>query len=141
MQLARFSIPAAQWGMRVGEKADDNAPGVRIAKVFSGGAAEKAGVKVGDRLLRLDGRWTDNVAALLLPGGGGGEARPLHHRDRFAAGRQKRQIDYYADGRILIHGEGDHFATTCDTTRPKPNWSPVRTGTPSLKTISIIFSL
>jgi membrane-associated protease RseP (regulator of RpoE activity) len=60
-QAARIQAPAAQWGMRV-EKADDDAAGVTIAEVFAGGAAAKAGVKAGDRLLTLDGRWTDSIA-------------------------------------------------------------------------------
>jgi hypothetical protein len=60
-QAARILTPAAQWGMRV-EKADDDAAGVTIAEVFAGGAAAKAGVKAGDQLLTLDGRWTDSVA-------------------------------------------------------------------------------
>jgi hypothetical protein len=59
-QAARILVPAAQWGMKV-EKHDDDAAGVTIAEVFTGGAAAKAGVKVGDRLLTLDGRWTDTI--------------------------------------------------------------------------------
>lgn len=60
------------WGLRV-EKPDEE-PGVRIAEVFNGGAAHEAGLKVGDRLLSLDGRWTDSeadcleAAALVKPG-------------------------------------------------------------------------
>jgi hypothetical protein len=54
--------PAAQWGMRVNKDADDEEPGVAVAEVFAGGAAAKAGLKAGDRLLTLDGRWTDSVA-------------------------------------------------------------------------------
>jgi hypothetical protein len=58
----RVSAPAAQWGLRV-EKADgDTEPGVTVAEVFAASAAAVAGVKAGDRLLTLDGRWTDSVA-------------------------------------------------------------------------------
>ncbi|HEY1377046.1 MAG TPA: aspartyl protease family protein [Gemmataceae bacterium] len=57
----RVVAPAAQWGLRV-EKADgDTEPGVTVAEVFAGSAAARAGVKAGDRLLTLDGRWTDTV--------------------------------------------------------------------------------
>jgi hypothetical protein len=64
--------PGALWGLKV-EKADENG-GVRITEVAAGSAAEAAGLKVGDRLMTLDGRWTDSVqecwdaAALVKPG-------------------------------------------------------------------------
>jgi S1-C subfamily serine protease len=48
--------------MRVQKEATDDAAGVTVGTVFAGGAADKAGVKSGDRLLTLDGRWTDSVA-------------------------------------------------------------------------------
>jgi hypothetical protein len=60
--VPRVLAPAAQWGLRVEKAADDPEPGVTIAEVFAGGAAAKASLKVGDRLLTLDGRWTDSVA-------------------------------------------------------------------------------
>lgn len=53
--------PAAQWGLIV-EKATDDEAGVTIREVLAGSAADKAGLKAGDRLLTLDGRWTDTVA-------------------------------------------------------------------------------
>ncbi|HEX4589891.1 MAG TPA: aspartyl protease family protein [Gemmataceae bacterium] len=53
---------AAQWGLRVEKADDDDEAGVIVAQVFSGGAAAKAGIRAGDRLLTLDGRWTDTVA-------------------------------------------------------------------------------
>lgn len=68
----RVIAPAALWGMKV-EKPDE-APGVRVAEVLEGSAAHAAGLKTGDRLLTLDGRWTDTVedcyeaAALAKPG-------------------------------------------------------------------------
>jgi hypothetical protein len=68
----RVIDPAALWGMAVAKP--DDAPGVRITKVYRGGAAEAAGLRVGDRLLTLDGRWTDSVndcdeaAAFVKPG-------------------------------------------------------------------------
>jgi hypothetical protein len=57
----RLLVPAAQWGMRV-EKGNDEDPGVTLAEVFPGSAADKAGLKAGDRLLTIDGRWTDSVS-------------------------------------------------------------------------------
>jgi hypothetical protein len=58
----RLLAPAAQWGLRVEKSAGDSEPGVTVAEVFAGGAAAAAGVQAGDRLLTLDGRWTDTVA-------------------------------------------------------------------------------
>jgi hypothetical protein len=54
--------PAAAWGLAVEKKAKDLGPGVDVTAVLVGSPAAKAGVKVGDRLLTLDGRWTDSVA-------------------------------------------------------------------------------
>jgi hypothetical protein len=58
----RVLAPAAQWGIRVEKSDGDTAEGIVIAEVFAGSAAARAGVKAGDRLLTLDGRWTDSVA-------------------------------------------------------------------------------
>jgi hypothetical protein len=58
----KILAPAAQWGLVVTKKADDDEPGVTIKEVRSGSAAAAAGLKAGDRLLTLDGRWTDTVA-------------------------------------------------------------------------------
>jgi hypothetical protein len=56
--------PAGQWGI-VPHKADDaEEPGVTVKEVLPGSAAAAAGLKAGDRLLTLDGRWTDSVADL-----------------------------------------------------------------------------
>lgn len=52
--------PAAQWGIVVA-KSDDQA-GVLISNVYENGAAARAGIQVGDRLLSIDGRWTDTEA-------------------------------------------------------------------------------
>lgn len=56
--------PAAQWGITARKKADDEEAGVDIQAVFSGSAAAEAGLKAGDRLLTVDGRWTDSLADL-----------------------------------------------------------------------------
>jgi len=53
--------PAAQWGFKV-YKDDEKEAGVTVKAVFAGSAADKAGLEVGDRILSLDGRWTDTVA-------------------------------------------------------------------------------
>jgi hypothetical protein len=58
----RMLTPAAQWGLRIEKKDDDDEPGVLVAEVLAESAAAAAGIKVGDRLLTLDGRWTDSVA-------------------------------------------------------------------------------
>jgi hypothetical protein len=58
----RVVAPAAQWGLRVTKGAGDDEAGVTVAEVLPGGPAAAAGLKAGDRLLTLDGRWTDTVA-------------------------------------------------------------------------------
>src|SRR5262245_34283128 len=57
----RMVASAGQWGMVVGKDSDDDEAGVNVRQVLKGSAAEKAGLKVGDRLLTIDGRWTDSV--------------------------------------------------------------------------------
>jgi hypothetical protein len=61
--------PAAQWGMLVHKDAKDDAAGVEITEVLPGGAAAVAGLKAGDRLLTLDGRWTDSIPDLYQAAG------------------------------------------------------------------------
>jgi hypothetical protein len=56
--------PAGQWGLVVGKKAGDGKPGVDVEEARPGSPAAAAGLKKGDRLLTLDGRWTDSVADL-----------------------------------------------------------------------------
>jgi hypothetical protein len=76
--------PAGQWGFRVAKAAGDDAPGVTLAEVMPDSPAAAAGLKKGDRLLVLDGRWTDTAtdcyaAAAQVPPGT--EARLLVMRD------------------------------------------------------------
>lgn len=56
-----------QWGMTV-KAAGDDKPGVIVRKVLAGGAADLAGLKVGDRLLTMDDRWTDTVVDTIRAG-------------------------------------------------------------------------
>jgi hypothetical protein len=57
---------AGQWGLVVRKGAEDAEAGVTIKEVMPGSAAAAAGLKAGDRLLTLDGRWTDSVADTYL---------------------------------------------------------------------------
>jgi hypothetical protein len=57
----RTVAPAGQWGLVVDKGDKDDAAGVTVTEVRPDSAAAKAGVKPGDRLLTLDGRWTDSV--------------------------------------------------------------------------------
>jgi hypothetical protein len=61
--------PAAQWGMVARKKDGDEDAGVTLAEVLPGSAAAAAGLKAGDRLLTLDGRWTDNLTDLYTAAG------------------------------------------------------------------------
>jgi hypothetical protein len=54
--------PAAVWGFSVDKDGDDEADGVKVTEVLAKSPAAAGGLKVGDRLLLLDGRWTDSVA-------------------------------------------------------------------------------
>jgi hypothetical protein len=56
--------PAAQWGVMASKLPGDAADGIDVKSVVPGSAADKAGLKGGDRLLTLDGRWTDSLADL-----------------------------------------------------------------------------
>jgi len=73
-EKGRILSPAGLLGLRVDKKSDDDEAGVAVAEVFAGGGAAAGGLKEGDRLLTLDGRWTDSVedcyfaASRLRPG-------------------------------------------------------------------------
>jgi hypothetical protein len=73
-QGPKILSPAGQWGMVVEKGKKDDDAGVTIKEVMPGGAAAKAGLKAGDRLLTLDDRWTDTIndtylaASLVKPG-------------------------------------------------------------------------
>lgn len=73
-QAPKVLSPAAQWGFRAGKQTSDEEAGVAIKEVLAGSAAAAAGLKKGDRLLSIDGRWTDSlhdvfdIVAHLKPG-------------------------------------------------------------------------
>jgi hypothetical protein len=56
--------PAAQWGLTARKNVNDDEAGVDIQEVLAGSAAAEAGLKAGDRLLTIDGRWTDSLTDL-----------------------------------------------------------------------------
>jgi len=77
-QAARQVVaPAGQWGFRVGKETADEAAGVLVQDVLAESPAAQAGLRKGDRLLTLDGRWTDSVldcytaAGYVQPGAAG----------------------------------------------------------------------
>lgn len=57
----RIVAAAGQWGIIVEKDLKDEDAGVNVKTVMEGSAAAKAGLKPGDRLLTIDGRWTDSV--------------------------------------------------------------------------------
>jgi hypothetical protein len=63
-QTAKVLSPKAQWGIVASKEEGDDDDGVDVKSVVAGSAADKAGLKRGDRLLTLDDRWTDSVADL-----------------------------------------------------------------------------
>ena len=58
----KIVAPQGQFGFRAGKEAKDAEPGVTVQEVYASSSAAGAGLKVGDRLLALDGRWTDSAA-------------------------------------------------------------------------------
>ncbi|CAN5454931.1 hypothetical protein BH10PLA2_BH10PLA2_13100 [soil metagenome] len=53
--------PSGLWGIKIAKDASDEQAGVRVTEVAKDGPAAKAGLKVGDRILVLDDRWTDSI--------------------------------------------------------------------------------
>jgi len=58
----RIAAPAALWGLELDKSKSDEEPGVDVKAVHSGAAAAEGGLKAGDRILTIDGRWTDSLA-------------------------------------------------------------------------------
>ena len=51
------------WGIRLGKPTGGlDAPGVPVAAVVDGSPAQRAGIKPGDEITTLDGRWTASIA-------------------------------------------------------------------------------
>ena len=60
---AKVVGPAGLWGFTLAAKAkDDSEAGVTVGEVYEGTPAAKAGLKIGDRVLTIDGRWADSLA-------------------------------------------------------------------------------
>lgn len=57
----RFASPKTLWGLRLRDDAAGGA-GVIVADVLESGSASAGGLRAGDRILTIDGRWTDTVA-------------------------------------------------------------------------------
>lgn len=53
---------AGQWGLEVEKPEGDKAAGVIVRRLYQEAPALTAGLKHGDRILTIDGRWTDSVA-------------------------------------------------------------------------------
>jgi hypothetical protein len=58
--------PAGVWGFTVDKPKDDEDAGVKVTEVLAKSPAAAGGLKEGDRLLTLDGRWTDSVSDTFL---------------------------------------------------------------------------
>lgn len=69
--------PAAVWGFSVDKEKGDEAEGVRVTEVLAKSPAAAGGLKAGDRLLTLDGRWTDSVADTYLAATGAKPGKPV----------------------------------------------------------------
>jgi hypothetical protein len=55
----KVQASGALWGLAV-EKPDE-ADGVKVTQVYAGSAAATADLRVGDRILTIDGRWTETI--------------------------------------------------------------------------------
>jgi hypothetical protein len=81
----RVLAPLGIWGVRLGEPTGGlTSPGVPIVEVHGGSAAARAGLKPGDVLITLDGRWTTSIADVFHAAADvspGREAIVVIHRD------------------------------------------------------------
>jgi PDZ domain/Aspartyl protease len=56
-------VPSGVWGLRLGEPIGGlDSPGVPIVKIYEGSPAAHGGLKPGDVLITIDGRWTTSIA-------------------------------------------------------------------------------
>lgn len=67
--LPRIAAPAGLWGFAVEKPTGDDTTGVVVSEVFAKSPAAAVGLKKGDRLLTMDGRWTESVADVHLAAG------------------------------------------------------------------------
>jgi hypothetical protein len=65
----RILAPAGLLGIRVEKAKDDEEAGVSVKDVMADSPAAAAGFQKGDRLLTLDGRWTDSVTDCYIASG------------------------------------------------------------------------
>jgi len=62
----RTLLAGGLWGFNIDKDKGDDEAGVTVKKVFAEGAASSGGLEVGDRILTIDGRWTDTIADTFL---------------------------------------------------------------------------
>lgn len=62
----RVAAPAGLWGMELAKASGDDAAGVDVKGTIDGGPAAAGGLKAGDRVLTIDGRWTDTLGDAYL---------------------------------------------------------------------------
>jgi hypothetical protein len=74
----RILAPQGMWGFRATEPTDGlNSIGVPVAEVYQGSPAERAGLKVRDVIITLDGRWTTSVLDLFSAAADVAPERPV----------------------------------------------------------------
>lgn len=56
-----YLSPTTVWGVAVGKEKEDQEDGVEVVHVYTDSPAELAGIKLGDRLLVIDGTWSDSI--------------------------------------------------------------------------------
>jgi membrane-associated protease RseP (regulator of RpoE activity) len=72
----RVLAPSGLWGLTLGDPVDEGL-GVAIKLVRPGSPAEQAGLKAGDVLTAIDGRWTSNTADAYLAANGALPGQPV----------------------------------------------------------------
>jgi hypothetical protein len=72
----RVLAPSGLWGLTLGEPVEQGT-GVAIKTVRAGSPAEAAGLKAGDVLTTLDGRWTSNIADAYTAANGSPTDQPV----------------------------------------------------------------
>jgi membrane-associated protease RseP (regulator of RpoE activity) len=76
-QEPKVAAPAGLWGLELAKGSADEAEGVDVKAVHDGGAAAEAGLKTGDRLLTIDGRWTDSLPDAYVAAGFAKPGKPI----------------------------------------------------------------